>query len=209
MVSCRRRVQSEVVTTAPAPTLVDTTLTASTAGRASPRSSRIVGLDIARGIAVIGMIIAHVGLISRDLSTWEGWLYFANGRSSILFATLAGVSLGILMGGRNRYTGVKALQARSRVFARAAMLLAIGGALIVLGTPILIILAYYAVWFVIALPFVNWGARRLIVVGTIVATVGAAAYLYLLDLMRRLSFGTGADDPNGLVPEVLIGSFPR
>lgn len=62
--------------------------------------ARIAGVDLARGLAVLGMLAAHLlwlGSLSwTEPSTWGA---IVNGRSSILFATLAGVSLGLSTGG--------------------------------------------------------------------------------------------------------------
>ena len=53
--------------------------------------SRIAGVDLARGLAVIGMLAAHLLTIDAfDAGRPETWIDIANGRSSILFATLAG-----------------------------------------------------------------------------------------------------------------------
>ena len=57
---------------------------------------RLVGLDVARCLALLGMVATHV-LDERtpagDLATSQ-WL--AGGRASALFAVLAGVSLGLM-----------------------------------------------------------------------------------------------------------------
>ena len=54
-------------------------------------TARIVGVDIARGLAVLGMFGAHVGVQqSFDWLEPSTWSDVVNGRSSILFAVLAG-----------------------------------------------------------------------------------------------------------------------
>lgn len=53
-------------------------------------TSRIAGLDVARGLAILGMVAAHVGDdASTDGVGWP-WLVATHGRSSALFAVLAG-----------------------------------------------------------------------------------------------------------------------
>ena len=52
---------------------------------------RVFGPDLARGIALLGMFAAHV-VVDRAENIYDG-------RSSILFASVAGVSLGLLTGG--------------------------------------------------------------------------------------------------------------
>lgn len=68
--------------------------------RRAPGKVRFVGLDAARGLAVSGMVIAHTASIGPLGESADAWLGFAHGRSSILFATIAGVSLTLLSGGR-------------------------------------------------------------------------------------------------------------
>ena len=59
--------------------------------------SRVRGVDLARGLAVLGMLAAHLLVIERFDPTRPGtWVDVVNGRSSILFATLAGVSIALL-----------------------------------------------------------------------------------------------------------------
>ena len=68
-----------------------------------------------------------------------------NGRSSILFAVLAGVSLALLSGRTDPVRGDDLVRARTRILVRAAWVFAIGGALEALGTDVDIILGVYAV----------------------------------------------------------------
>ena len=64
---------------------------------------RIAGVDLARGLAVIGMIAAHVLWIEDfDFADAATWVAVVDGRSSILFATLAGVSIGLVTGAAGR-----------------------------------------------------------------------------------------------------------
>jgi uncharacterized membrane protein YeiB len=134
--------------------------------------ARINGLDLARGLAVIGMIGAHVGL-PQDLSwlpsSWQALVY---GRSAALFGVLAGVSIALLSGGVRPVTGDDLIRARVRIMVRAACIFVIGGALELLGTDIAVILTVYAVLFFLALPFLQWSPRRLLLLaaGLAVAT---------------------------------------
>ena len=56
--------------------------------------ARIGGVDLARGLAVLGMFAAHLLWITEPFDVLEPdtWIAVVSGRSSILFATLAGVS---------------------------------------------------------------------------------------------------------------------
>lgn len=62
-----------------------------------PKRNR--GVDLARGIAMFGMFAAHVGPPADDGSIVGAIMQAAHGRSSILFALLAGVSLALMTGG--------------------------------------------------------------------------------------------------------------
>lgn len=133
---------------------------------------RIAGLDVARGLAVLGMFAAHLG-DTGELG-WHPvtWRAVVDGRSSILFATLAGVSLALLSGGRAPAAGRELARARTRILVRAAWVFAIGGVLELLDTFVAIILGVYAVLFVLALPFLRWPPARLLAAAAAVAVVG-------------------------------------
>ncbi|WP_162238988.1 MULTISPECIES: DUF418 domain-containing protein [unclassified Rathayibacter] len=105
---------------------------------ASP--SRIVGLDVARGLAVLGMFAAHLAPSSREMP-WDG-------RSSVLFAVLAGVSIGLMTGGAGRSS--HRLRDTASILLRGLYLLVIGVLLTLLGTPIAVILPHYGVMFAVA-----------------------------------------------------------
>lgn len=63
------------------------------------RAPRLSGIDVARGLAVFGMIGVHVGVSATfDLADPLTWTTLVSGRSSILFAVVAGVSVGIAAG---------------------------------------------------------------------------------------------------------------
>ena len=131
---------------------------------------RLAGLDVARGLAVLGMFVAHVytpdPVTGTDPLTWA-WVF--DGRSSILFATLAGVSLAIMSGRTHPLDGIPALQARMRILVRAILIFALGELLTMLGTPVAVILQVYAVLFVLALPFLRWSPRQLFVLAGVSA----------------------------------------
>ncbi|MGY1637345.1 heparan-alpha-glucosaminide N-acetyltransferase domain-containing protein [Geodermatophilus sp. SYSU D00742] len=137
-----------------------------------PVPGRIAGLDVARGLAVLGMFGAHLGPRGDLGWTPDSWAPVVEGRSSILFATLAGVSIALLSGGATPASGRELARARSRILVRAAWVFAIGGVLEVLGTFVAIILGVYAVLFVLALPFLRWSRRWLLLLAGVVAVAG-------------------------------------
>lgn len=123
---------------------------------------RIAGVDLARGIALIGMIGAHTlnttGVLGWAPSTWAS---VVQGRSSILFAVLAGVSVALMTGGTSPVSGGRLRDARTRLLVRAVLIFALGSVLTVISTYIAIILQVYAVLVVGVLPLLRWSVRRL------------------------------------------------
>ncbi|MCT9821455.1 DUF1624 domain-containing protein [Microbacterium sp. W1N] len=132
--------------------------------------SRLAGVDLARGLAVLGMLTAHLidlpDLVWGDPSTW---LALADGRSSIVFATLAGVSIGLMTGGAVRPGAGGLVTAGKRIAVRAVILLLLGVMLIATGVPVYVILPAYALLFVLALPLLALRARTLWVIAGVTA----------------------------------------
>ncbi|WP_322409376.1 heparan-alpha-glucosaminide N-acetyltransferase domain-containing protein [Microbacterium invictum] len=132
---------------------------------------RLSGIDLARGLAVLGMFAAHL-LVTPEL-LWEipsTWLGLVDGRSSILFATLAGVSIGLVTGGPRPFGREQMAIARMRLAVRAGMLWSLGVLLIATGVPLYVILPAYAIMFVLTLPFTRLSAAAVLVTA---AGVGA------------------------------------
>src|ERR1041384_707796 len=158
--------------------------------RAYGVGERIVGVDIARGLAVLGMFGAHVA--SQPEFDWgdpASWGDVVNGRSSILFAVLAGVSIAIISGSVRPYDGTRMVQARLRILVRAALIFGIGGILELLGTPIAVILPYYAVLFVLSLPFLRWPVTRLLFFAAAIALVTPCVVFLARESPPSIGFG--------------------
>ena len=171
----------------------------------SPSTARIIGIDVARGLAVLGMYGAHIGVTDAfDWSQPLTWLDLVHGRSSILFATLAGVSIAIISGRTATLTGVPLLQARVRILVRAALIFAVGGLLEYLGTGVAVILPMYAALFVLSLPFLRWRSRRLFIAAGITALLSP-----LLLLVRPDSFGVDTSLASSAFTDLLFfGTYP-
>jgi hypothetical protein len=129
-------------------------------------SGRIVGLDVARCIALVGMMAVHI-LPSTRLAPGATepvvdplYLVFG-GRSSALFAVLAGVALALVSGRATPLGGSDLAGARRSVAARAAIVLVIGLGLGVLDSGVAVILVNYALLFVAALPWLGCRWRTL------------------------------------------------
>ncbi|GAA2247922.1 hypothetical protein GCM10010145_13890 [Streptomyces ruber] len=118
----------------------------------APSADRLTGIDLARGIAVLGMFSAHIGPDVTVGGPVGFLLELARGRSSALFAVLAGFSLVALTGRPQPRTGLAGRQARARVAVRALVLIPLGYVLIALDTSVDVILVCYGLLFLIVLP---------------------------------------------------------
>ncbi|NNH04110.1 DUF418 domain-containing protein [Microbacterium ulmi] len=107
------------------------------------------------------MLAAHlIGLPvpGLDPETWGG---VATGRSSILFATLAGVSVALMTGGARPVDGERLRTSSARLAVRALVIFLIGLMLVALNTPIIIILPTYGILFLLAIPLLSVPPRGL------------------------------------------------
>jgi len=126
------------------------------------RPGRITGVDIARCLALLGMMATHILYAtdpSGDRVTWHQQI--AGGRSAALFAVLAGVSVALVTGRGQPLHGRGLSAARAGLVARALAIGLVGLLLGELGSGVAVILTYYAMLFVLALPFIGLGARAL------------------------------------------------
>jgi uncharacterized membrane protein len=177
---------------------------------------RLVGVDLARALAVFGMFAVHVAPPAEGVGGFGGWLLgLTEGRASILFATLAGFSLMLIAGRREPKTGLAGRQAKARIVIRAVVLLALGTALTMLKTGILVILAFYGVYFLLALPLTRLRAKTLAIIAALLAVVGPQAAFGLKWLLGEATAKSiDAYDPiarlggDGLLGLLLDGFYP-
>lgn len=160
---------------------------------------RLTGLDAARGLAVLGMIAAHLGPPHADLDLGDPstWLSLVDGRSAVLFALCAGISLTLMTRPRGDEPVVVA---RRRVLVRAVALFVLGCLLTALGTPVLVILPTYAVAFVASLPLLRARSR------TVAVTAAAALLVGPVVMVLGWAVPGGVHDP--LVGGVVLGPYP-
>jgi len=121
---------------------------------------RVVGLDIARCVALIGMFATHV----LDTTGEDGVTIvqqLAGGRASGLFAVLAGVSLALMSGRSTPFSGAERTAVSSGLAVRALLIAFVGLLLGSLETTIAVILTYYGLLFLLGLPFLGLRARSL------------------------------------------------
>ncbi|ANS65052.1 hypothetical protein SLINC_2828 [Streptomyces lincolnensis] len=128
-------------------------------------------MDLARALAVFGMYVVHIGPALSATDGVGSWIrYLSDGHSSVLFATLAGFSLMLLAGRREPKTGLAGRQAKARIAIRAVVLLALGTAMAMEYGGV-VILGFYGVYFLLALPLVRLSARTLAITAAGLALV--------------------------------------
>lgn len=151
-----------------------------------PASTRLVGLDVARALALLGMVATHLlpDLTAAGEQTWPHAL--AGGRASALFAVLAGVALALLTGRRTPLVGEDRARAWLGLGARALLIAVIGLCLATEDTGLAIILTYYGVMFLLAIPFAVLRARWLALLAAVwVVVVPVLSHLLRPDLPPR------------------------
>ncbi|WP_432476975.1 heparan-alpha-glucosaminide N-acetyltransferase domain-containing protein [Nocardioides sp. GXQ0305] len=181
-------------------------------GRA-PGRARLVGLDVARCLALLGMVSTHL-LASRTPAGDEALHHvLAGGRASALFAVLAGTTLALASGGRTPARGRALGLAAAGLAARAVLVALLGLWLGGLDSGIAIILTYYGVLFLLGLPFLALGARALAVLAVVWLVVSPlVSHLLRPDLPARRFDNASFDQvgqPALLVSELLVtGYYP-
>ncbi|TDE08264.1 heparan-alpha-glucosaminide N-acetyltransferase domain-containing protein [Jiangella asiatica] len=124
--------------------------------------SRLLGVDAARGLALLGMMSVHIIPAVTDTGELSASRLIASGRSAALFALLAGVGLALATGGRTPLRGRPLLGASAGVVLRALVIFLVGLCLGALESGVAVILAYYGLLFLLAIPFLGLGPRILL-----------------------------------------------
>lgn len=177
-------------------------------------AGRLVGIDLARAIALLGMMAAHFGAPSNFNGFSLASLGAAShGRASILFAVLAGVSIALVSGRNVPFTGARMEQTRAKLLVRSFWLFVIGAVLAMFNSGILVILPTYAVLFMTATFFLCarkrtlvWWSIGLALCGPLVtASIQAAGSALGLSLPFPEAFFSPAYAYLQWVPFILIG----
>ncbi|MEX2671076.1 MAG: DUF418 domain-containing protein [Phycisphaeraceae bacterium] len=169
---------------------------------------RMAGLDAARAMAIIGMVMVHFGPSSPPADSWLNWAYgLPHGRASLLFVLLAGIGLTLLAGDGRRERW------RLRLTSRVLILLPLGLWLQLMDAGPLVILHYYAMFFVLAVPFLFLRDRFLLVAAAVLAVAGPVTYLLIgrIEPTWLLRFDpVSLGDPPALIARELLatGSYP-
>jgi uncharacterized membrane protein len=132
----------------------------------NPDRARVVGVDVARGLALLGMFAVHIfPTFTADGGPAVATLV-AGGRSAATFVLVAGIGLAFVSGGRHVVRGADRLGVAAGLVVRAALIGSLGLVLGVLSEDNRIygILPYYGLYFLLAVPLIGLSARALAVV---------------------------------------------
>jgi uncharacterized protein len=126
-------------------------------------SGRIEGLDLARGLAILGMVLVNFSIDANEQSAAE-WLSFAvgaiQGRAAAVFVVIAGAGISLLVRRARLYQRADLLhRGRMTLLRRAGFLLVLGAALLPLWPAD--ILHFYAAYLTVSLLFLNLPSRVL------------------------------------------------
>ncbi|MCW2695355.1 MAG: hypothetical protein JWR62_440 [Modestobacter sp.] len=185
------------------------------AGATAPvTGARVSGVDVARGLALFGMMATHVFDTIADDGSPTTATVVAAGRSAATFALIAGVSVAFLSGGRRGVHGRDRTAAAAGLAVRAGLIGAIG---LLLGTvgSVEVILPFYALMFLLAVPLLPLRPRTLAVLCGAFAVAGPV--LLVTTARLGLEYGTDPDltpltaltDPLGTLLQLLVtGAYP-
>ncbi|MFC4429604.1 heparan-alpha-glucosaminide N-acetyltransferase domain-containing protein [Citricoccus alkalitolerans] len=194
-------------------------MTASEGTMSPPKpKNRLVGIDAARGLALIGLMAVHLypSAVGDTSDPTLAWTLFG-GDSAALFALLAGVGLALSSGGRTQHRGRQMNADRVGVAVRAVMIgivaLAIA-AIMPADPPAYGILLYYSAFFLLAIPFLHFGIGTLFLSAAAFAVVSPILIQQLYPVLPGSSLYnhtlvTLFTEPAGVASELLItGSYP-
>lgn len=199
--------------------LSDTQLAPSTK-LARPRV-RYVGIDLARFIAIAGMMAAHLlaplamfpGVSDSDRELAMGTSLISNGAPAALFAVLGGVS--IVFATRKQLSGGLVGKAMASVAVRGVVLIVLGVLLGFVDNNIIVILAYYGVAMILVAPLIK---AKSWVLASLAAVLGLGFGWLNITLRRSLevhmegphiNVGFITSDPLGTLRAIFVtGEYP-
>lgn len=160
------------------------------------------------------MVATHV----LDERTADGSLsaaqWLAGGRASALFAVLVGVSLALVTGRQHPLTGTARARASAALVVRAVVIASVGLLLGTLDTGIAVILTYYGLLFVLALPFLGLRTPALAALAVVWVVAAPVVSHVVRPQLPDRGFDSPTphqlvDDPAGLLAELMFtGYYP-
>jgi uncharacterized membrane protein len=186
-----------------------------TRGAPQPENSRIIGIDVARGLALAGMVAVHVFPTFDSDGGASIATAFTSGRAAAVFATMAGVGLAMVTGRRRPVSGGARIAASAGLVVRALLLgligLLLGYVTVAGGLDVYVILPYYAVMFLLAVPLLGTRPQTLAVISVLLAAAAGFAILTTVGDVANPSrgidptIGDVVAHPVGMLVLLLVG----
>ena len=191
------------------------------AARPARQRVRYVGIDLARFIAIAGMMAAHLlaplamfpGVSDSDRELAMGTSLISNGAPAALFAVLGGVS--IVFATRKQLSGGLVGKAMASVAVRGVVLIVLGVLLGFVDNNIIVILAYYGVAMILVAPLIK---AKSWVLASLAAVLGLGFGWLNITLRRSLevhmegphiNLGFITSDPLGTLRAIFVtGEYP-
>ena len=170
-------------------------------GRGRPRG-RLIGVDVARAVALLGMVTVHIGPGREVGDGPAAFLYHSfYGKASVLFALVAGIGVGLMT-----QRGTVGL-VRTRMVYRAAWLVPLGLWLQELEHPVAVILQYYGVFFLGVVPVVGRRRWTLLVTAVVTLLAGSALVLWALVTHPEWMVRLGGHTPPEPFGDLVLGGY--
>ncbi|MGY1603682.1 heparan-alpha-glucosaminide N-acetyltransferase domain-containing protein [Geodermatophilus sp. SYSU D00815] len=170
-------------------------------------------MDLTRGAALLGMMATHVLDTFDEAGAPTATTVLASGRSAATFATVAGVGIALLSGGRHPVRG-RARAATAAGLAVRAVLIAAIGLLLGLTDHVLVILVYYGLLFLLAIPLLGLLPKALAALAAVFLGLGPVLLVALERGGRDAPRHGNPDpvslltDPLGVLGQLLVGFYP-
>jgi len=174
-------------------------------------NNRIIGVDVARAISIIGMIIVNFKLVIGGQGTkWmENFANFFDGKASATFVTLAGVGIALMTSSAIRNNDVeKRRKIKFQILKRSLFLFVFGLSYFLIWPAD--ILHYYAIYMTILLLFLNASNRTLLLISGFIILL-FPILLTVLDYETAWNFETFAYNdfwtPKGFLRNAFFNGF--
>jgi uncharacterized membrane protein len=173
---------------------------------------RMVGIDFARFLAIIGMFCAHL-LPPVGMPGHISWLSkVVDGNASTLFAVVGGIS--VVLATRSYLERGHIAAARWAMAVRGLLVIVLGATLALAPGSIVVVLVYFGVAMLCSIPFLRMGAKGLLVWAGVLAVVGPILNAQLRGMIGVVGEGGGVSWPQWGEPLVALravfvtGTYP-
>jgi len=159
----------------------------------SSGQSRVLGLDVARSLAILGMIVVHFSLVGASDRTTPGWMAEIfrrlDGRASALFMILAGIGVTLMTRGALERGDPAEMSRWRKVLVRRGLGLLLLGFLNLAAIWAGDILRVYGVSLLIASTLFRRSDRALLI-GTVLFALSFIGLFLLMDFEQNWNWST-------------------